>query len=183
MTRVPRHNHQPKKLQARETSRSIAKARPRRGLRKTRWQPELESLEVRQVPTVFVVNTPLDSVAVDLQTGKDATGQISLRSAIMAANAHPGADSIRLPVGVYKLTLPGANEDGGASGDLDITSDLTINGSGNSVIDGNALDRAFQILSGNVRISGVTIRGGSSSTGGGLLNVAGNVTLSNDTIS
>src|SRR5262249_1474360 len=124
-----------------------------------------------------------DSVAVDLHNGKDATGNISLRSAIMAANAHPGADSINLPVGVYKLTLPGANEDAAASGDLAIKGDLTINGSGNSVIDGNALDRVFQIHTGNVRISGVTIRNGSSSTGGGLLNVAGNVTLSNDTIS
>ncbi len=164
-------------------SRSILKSSSGRRARRGRCRPGLEWLEIRQVPTTFVVNTPLDTVAADLNTGKDATGHISLRSAIMAANAHAGADSISLPVGVYKLTLPGANEDGGASGDLDIKGDLTINGSGNSVIDGNSLDRVFEILSGNVRISGVTITRGSASAGGGVLNVAGKVTLSNDTIS
>ena len=82
---------------SRGMSRSGAKARPRRGSRGARWRPALESLEVRQVPTTFAVNTPLDTVAVNLQTGKDAQGHISLRSAIMAANASPGADTINLP--------------------------------------------------------------------------------------
>lgn len=160
---------------------SIPKAPTDRRARMRR-RPMLESLEVRQVPTAFAVNTPLDTVAVNLQTGKDAWGHVSLRSAIMAANTHPGADSISLPAGVYNLTIAGANEDGSATGDLDINGDLTIDGTGNSIIDAHGLDRDFETITGNIRISGVTIQGGSSQTGGGLLNVAANVTLSNDTI-
>ncbi|WP_422928047.1 hypothetical protein [Singulisphaera sp. PoT] len=173
-----------KPQQTRGTTQSFEGTGPAGRSRKARRRrPNLESLETRQVLSTFAVNTTADSVAVDLQTGKDATGHISLRSAIMAANAHAGADSITLPTGLFQLSIAGANEDNTATGDLDIKSDLTIDGTGNSVIDGNSLDRVFEILSGNVRISGVTIKGGLSSTGGGLLNVAGNVTLSNDTIS
>jgi hypothetical protein len=87
-------------------------------------------LEVRQTPAVFTVNTALDTVAANLQTGKDTTGHISLRSAIMAANAQPGADTILLPSGIFRLTIAGASEDVAASGDLDILSDLTIQGRG-----------------------------------------------------
>ena len=64
----------------------FARARSRRGVLKTRLRPFLESLEVRQTPAVFAVNTALDTVAVNLQNGKDVTGHISLRSAIMAAD-------------------------------------------------------------------------------------------------
>jgi hypothetical protein len=170
------------KVKIRGWKKAILGARSGRGVRKTRWRPGLELLEVRQTPAVFTVNTILDTVAANLQTGKDAAGHVSLRSAIMAANAQPGADTINLPSGSYKLTLPGASEDGGASGDLDIKSDLTIKGSGSSVIDGNSLDRVFEVLSGNVRISGVTIRNGLATQGAGLLNLGGNVTLANDTI-
>jgi len=35
-----------------------------------------------------------------------------------------------VPAGTYTLTIPGANEDANQTGDLDITSDLTINGAG-----------------------------------------------------
>jgi hypothetical protein len=170
------------KRQIRETSRPIAKARSRRSRRKRTWLPGMEALEVRQVPTTFVVNTTLDTVAANLQTGKDSAGHISLRSAIQAANAHPGSDAIKLPNGTLTITIAGANEDNDATGDLDIKGDLTIDGSNSTTIDGNALDRVFEVLSGNVRISGVTIRNGSAFAGGGLLNLGGSVTLSNDTI-
>jgi CSLREA domain-containing protein len=56
----------------------------------------------------------------------------SLREAIVAANA-PGADSIILPAGTYTLTIAGAGEDGALTGDLDITSDLTLTGAGADV--------------------------------------------------
>ena len=131
-----------------------AKARSGRDVRRNRCRPGLESLEVRQTPAVFGVNRFADTVAVNLQTGQDATGHISLRSAIMAANAHAGADSINLPAGIYRITLPGVGEDNAASGDLDIKGDLTINGSGAPVVDGNALDGVFEVFTGNVRISG-----------------------------
>ena len=62
-------------------------------------------------------------------------GDCSLREAIQAANtdtevdecpAGDGADTISLPSGTYFLSLPGADEDDNATGDLDITEELII---------------------------------------------------------
>src|SRR5271170_5415184 len=135
----------------------------RRGKRSaTNRRPWLEGLEARLVLSTFKVNTLLDTVAVDLKTGKDASGHISLRSAIQAANSKPNGDTIILPSGTIKLTIAGAGEDKSATGDLDVNGNLTIRGkgAGSSVIDGNSLDRVFQIFSGKVQISGVTIQHG-----------------------
>jgi hypothetical protein len=144
-----------KKVEAKGWARPVVKARSGRGVRTTRWRPGLEPLEVRQTPAVFTVNTLLDTVAVNLRTGTDAQGHVSLRSAIMAANALPGADTILLPNGTLKLTIAGAGEDAAARGDLDIRGDLTIQGRGHTgtVIDGNGLDRVFDVLSGTVSIA------------------------------
>jgi CSLREA domain-containing protein len=112
----------------------------------------------------------------------------SLREAIIASNASAGADTITLPAGTYTLTIAGAGEDGGATGDLDITGDLTINGAGaaTTIVNGNALDRVFHIVPGGVTVTfnNLTITGGSApaSNGGGLLN-EGTVTLNNCTVS
>jgi hypothetical protein len=150
---------------------------------KVRSSPRLEQLEQRVALSTFQVNTTLDTVAVDLHTGRDASGHVSLRSAIMAANAQGGSNTINLPSATdrYKLTIAGGYEDAGATGDLDITSNLTINGAGASstVIDGNNLDRVFHVLGGaKVNISGVTIENGRANEGGGLLNAGGQVKLS-----
>jgi len=156
----------------------------------TRMCPRLEALEGRVVLSTFTVNTTADAVAVNLKTGQDSTGHISLRSAIMAANANPRSDMIILPAGIFKLTIPGRGENNDKTGDLDISSNLTIKGqgAGTSIIDGNNLDRVFEILSGKVTISRVTIQhglamgdlgpGGVNYGGGGILNLGGNVTLS-----
>src|SRR5262249_50075922 len=135
-------------------------------------RPALEGLEARLVLSTFKVNTTLDSVAVDLKTGKDATGHISLRSAIQAANSKPNGDTIVLPTGTLLLTITGANEDNAATGDFDINGNVTIKGKGpkKSIIDGNSVDRVFQVLGGTVKISGVTIQHGLANEGGGLLN-------------
>ena len=74
--------------------------------RKTAIRPRIEELEPRVVLSTFKVNTTLDTVAVSLKTGKDASGHISLRSAIEAANAKPNADTIILPAGTFTLTIP-----------------------------------------------------------------------------
>jgi hypothetical protein len=74
-----------------ENKRRRARARPR--------------LEARVVMSTFYVNTTLDTVAADLLTGKDATGHISLRSAIMAADARGGATAPRPPVTTFSVRL------------------------------------------------------------------------------
>lgn len=47
----------------------------------------IEQLEDRVVPATFLVNIDQDTVVTNLSTGQDINGNISLRSAIMAANA------------------------------------------------------------------------------------------------
>ncbi len=160
---------------------SLFQKRRARGGRSTgRLRPDLEGLEGRVVLSTFRVNTTLDTVAVDLKTGKDAAGHVSLRSAIMAADAQGGTNKIILPAGTFLLTLAGANEDNDATGDLDIKANVSIKGrgAGNTVIDGNNLDRVIQVLSGKVSITGVTIQHGRvTGDGGGILNSGGQVGL------
>src|ERR1041385_5369148 len=56
----------------------------------------------------------------------------SLREAVIAANATPGADTITLPNigGPFRLTIPHTGADDATTGDLNITGDTTIIGSG-----------------------------------------------------
>ena len=80
----------------------------------------LESLEDRCVPAVFLVNTLADTQAVNLTTGEDAHGNISLRSALEAANSVGGGSQIDLTVGGdYRIAAggqanTGSNSNGGA---------------------------------------------------------------------
>ena len=77
----------------------------------------------------------------------------SLREAIDAANTNPGADDVPVPAGTYLLTL----------GQLVVSDDVDIAGAGqtNTIIDGNATGRVFEIqASTTVDISGVTIQNG-----------------------
>ncbi|MBT8140306.1 MAG: DUF4347 domain-containing protein, partial [Gammaproteobacteria bacterium] len=126
------------------------------------WQNTLAS---------FTVNTFADTVDANLGDGLalDAGGNTSLRAAIMEANALAGADSISLGSGTYTLTRAGTLEDLGSTGDLDITGDLTITGTGfnSTFIDGNNLDRVFDLLSGTSTLSGMTITGGDTTVAGG----------------
>ena len=147
--------------------------------RRPRSCPRLERLEERIALSAFQVNTTLDTVAVNLSTGRDAAGHISLRSAIMATNAQGGNNTIVLPNGNYKLTLAGANEDAGspATWTSPAISPSAARAPG-TVIDGNNLDRVIHVLRGATNISGVSIRNGLASAGGGLLNSGGQVTLS-----
>jgi len=94
-------------------------------------------------------------------------GDCSLREAIIAANAAPGADRIVLGSGLtYNLTLGPADASGAltaVSGDLDIVDALTIDGNG-SVVDAGGLDRVLDIQgSFLVTINNLSIRFGSAS--------------------
>jgi CSLREA domain-containing protein len=135
-------------------------------------RPRLEGLEDRAVPSTFMVNTALDEV-----TASD--GKLSLREAITAANAHAGADTVILPAGVFRITLPGANEDGNATGDFDTTDSVTIRGAGAglTVIDGQQQDRVFDVIGTapspiKVVFQGLTIRNGDVTGSGGGVRVA-----------
>jgi hypothetical protein len=145
-------------------------------------RPLGECLESRVVLSTFKVNSLLDTVAVNLKSGKDASGHITLRSAIMAADAKGGSDTIKVPSGTITLTIAGAGEDAGATGDLDIKGKLKISGksAGTTIIDGNQLDRVFQVRSGKVSVSNLTIQHGRvvGAGGGGILNSGGAVTWS-----
>ena len=79
---------------------------------------------------VFSVNSVTDGVDTTPGDGICATaaGTCSLRAAIQESNALMGPDTISLPPGTYALTLAGLAENRAASGDLDITDDLAING-------------------------------------------------------
>lgn len=106
----------------------------------------------------------------------DAGGNCTLRAAVMESNALGGAHTLTLPAGTYNLTAAGANEDACLTGDLDVTSQLTINGNSalNTFIDGNGGDRVFHILAaGTVNFSQVTVQGGlvTQGFGGGILNL------------
>jgi predicted outer membrane repeat protein len=104
-----------------------------------------------------------------------AKGSVSLRQAVLVANATPGADTITLHPGTYRLTRKG-DDVTGLAGDLDVTEDVTIEGdlAGGTIIDAHkAKDRAFEVLaSGALTLRHVTVKGGTTELdGGGILSV------------
>ncbi len=144
------------------------------------------------------------TIVVDTEAdGIDTAGDCSLREAIEAANtdaavdgctAGSGADVVRLTAGsTYLLTVAGASEDANQTGDLDISSDLTITVlNGRATIDGGGIDRVVHTIGAIVTIQDLTITGGRIvGGGGGILNdnatltldsviVTGNVALGSD---
>lgn len=103
-----------------------------------------------------------------------APGDCSLRGALLTAAADGGTSDVRLAAGTYQLTVAGAGEDLGQTGDLDVLAeDLILRGEGvdATVIDASVLaDRAMDIpfAAGlQVEIEGLTIRGGAVDAPGG----------------
>jgi predicted outer membrane repeat protein len=151
------------------TKKSPPRGRPAPGSSrrpKRTCRPGMEMLEDRRVPATFTVTTPLDIVA-------DADGQLSLREAITAANANPGADTIVVPAGVYKILAVMA-DDTNAAGDFDVTGSTLFQGAGAdaTVIDGQQIDRVFDVRgtaphSIEVTFQGLTVRNGLADAGGG----------------
>ena len=130
----------------------------------------------------FTVDSPSD--AVDIKPGdgvcQTAVGTCTLRAAIQESNKLAGADTIQLPADTYVITIPGTAGD--ASGNLDISDDVTIAGAGaqTTIVDGGGLDNVFSIvgIQKTVVISGVTIQNGSVSPatriGGGIFSRSSN---------
>ena len=117
-----------------------------------RWVVVLLSLALAQAAaaTTFPVTSPLDAVDAAPGDGTCATaGAVcTLRAAVQEANALAGADIITIPTGTYTLSIAGINENAAATGDLDVTDTLTINGSAGVTIDANAIDAVFDLQPG-----------------------------------
>ncbi|MEM7355754.1 MAG: choice-of-anchor Q domain-containing protein [Acidobacteriota bacterium] len=143
---------------------------------------------------------PVNDTADDLDQGPN--GNCTLREAIQAANTNlpvdacfpgdpaPMVDLIAVPTGTYLLTIPGAEEDGNLTGDLDVLEDTEIHGSGPgaTIIDGGGLDRVLHLGGDSTTtrtLSNLTIRGGvapnipgpGSGDGGGVYVVRGTITI------
>src|SRR5882724_4389657 len=133
----------------------------------------------RAVGTTFTVNDTVDAVDAVPGDGACATAgsACTLRAAIQEANAHTGPDMIMVPAGTYLLTIAGQAEDAAATGDLDITDDLTITGAGagSTILEGNGIDRIFDVFNtaSHVEISALTIRNGNPGPGAGPASTAG----------
>ncbi len=134
---------------------------------------------------VFNVNTTVDAVDSDTSDGVCLTtdGECSLRAAIQQANASSDADEVNLPAGTYELSLEGIKDDEGATGDLDVKSEITINGSGADqvAIDGIQSDRVFEVHTGaNLTLNSLTVRNGNAgqqTSGGGIQIYQGALTV------
>lgn len=146
-------------------------------------------LSMQKMPSAYAagitVNSTADVIADD--------GQCTLREAITAANtdtasglmagectAGNGDDAITLPADTYTLAIPSTGENSNVNGDLDINSNITINGAGADVtiIDGGAIDRVMHTLeTAVISLNNLTIRNGQigtvdgvrSGSGGGIL--------------
>ena len=137
--------------------------------------------------TVNSVNDGVDANPGDGQCETAVSGECTLRAAIQEANALPEADTIILPKGSHTLTLVGADEDDGATGDLDITDHLTIVGpdARRTIINGGKADRVLHIMGSSdsdpvrVKLTGITIQNGDagSGNGGGVFNSNGSLVV------
>ncbi len=112
------------------------------------------------------VDTYVVNKTEDTNDGVCTADDCSLREAVITANACGGEHAIELPAGIYPLTVAGTREDEAATGDLDLTADITLVGV-NSIVDGNGLDTVFHVLEpAAVEITSVIVQG---ANGAGIL--------------
>jgi CSLREA domain-containing protein len=147
---------------------------------------------------ITVLALPAAAATFDVTTTADGNdgacdAHCTLREAIMAANLDRDRDTINLPAGTYQLSIPGREEDQGATGDLDIRQRIDLRGSaeGSTIIDGNGIDRVLHVHLMDweeddeaTEITDVTITGGAapSRDGGGGLLINGALVLAHSTV-
>lgn len=140
---------------------------------------------VLAAPKTFTVNTTDDTVDANPGDGacKDASNNCSLRAAIMEANARAQGDTISVPAGDFLLTIDGGAEDAAATGDLDITTSLSIVGAGRDytrIAPDGIIDRVLHVTGAHtVALSGLTLMNGNEGDGGGIYNNGGALTITN----
>ena len=114
---------------------------------------DMGAYELLTVASPIIVSAVLDEVDTNL-----GTGNLSLREAIILANASPGADTI-----TFASSLDG-NELDLTLGHMTITDPVTITGRGlsNTIIDAQQMSRVFDITTtaGNVQLNGMTLKQG-----------------------
>ncbi len=132
------------------------------------WDSLLPTIQVTTADDV--VDGDVSSIAA-LLSNRGTDNHVSLREAVLAANAQQGMDTIVLGADTYSLTRQGRNELLSLTGDLDITDDLEIIGLGRerTIIDGLHLDRLFSIRNqASVSLAELTLtRGDAGTTGNG----------------
>jgi hypothetical protein len=122
------------------------------------WNPRVQRI-LKAAPLVvmfLLLNTRAARACSFNPTPDTADGSAnSLRHAIQMANASSEDCLIQLQAGTYTLTIANTNgqENMAAQGDLDITATghtVTIlgKGAGVSIVNGNGIDRVFQLLGG-----------------------------------
>ena len=144
----------------------------------------IEAAPAELEPLHLVVDTASDTT--DAAPGDrrcaDAIGMCSLRAAVQETNAFPGADTMQIGDTVDpQLSIAGSNEDAAATGDLDVTDALAIDGNG-SVVSANDLDRVLHVGATTVAVTDLTLRDGAAAAGAGLLNRGGDVRLDRVTV-
>ena len=131
--------------------------------------------------------TQLQAATIDVDTNNDeltVDGDCSLREAIEAANtdtavdmcaAGSGPDTINIPAGMYALKVMG-DDDVNLRGDLDVTSDIVLQGAGASttqilsIID----ERLLHVLPGaTVELHGLALQDGAAPAGTDNTNMGG----------
>ena len=123
-----------------------------------------EQAQWQGVLATYTVTSTVDVVGASLLPG-------TLRWAIGQANANVGTDTIVFAAnGTFNIAALVSGDDTNKTGDFDVLDSVNIvgNGTGNTIINGNGADRVFDVKSGTVSFSGLTIQGGASSSGAGL---------------
>jgi hypothetical protein len=137
------------------------------------WNPRLRRI-LKAAPLIvmfLLLNTRSARAACSFSPTPDPTADgssHSLRHAIQLANASGQDCTIQLQAGTYTLTITNTSgqDNTAAEGDLDITDSghtVTIEGkaASTSIVNGNGIDRVFQLLGGaNAIFRKMTIEGG-----------------------
>jgi hypothetical protein len=134
-------------------------------------------------PVNFVLNNLNLVVTTTLDETDDSDGLVSLREALARAQEFPGPHTITFDPAVFGTTPQTISlTDGPLS--LTDTQTTTIIGPGANLltVSGNNASQVFDIESGSVAISGLTVSGGKTVRGGGLDNNGGSLSLTDCTI-
>ncbi|HEX7314493.1 MAG TPA: Ig-like domain-containing protein [Pyrinomonadaceae bacterium] len=129
---------------------------------------------------------PLSNVCTLRKAVNNASDNLATYPQCQAGEASPVVDSIvfNLP-GTITFTLAGAGEEGGETGDLDVTGDLIITGHPDgTTIDAADLDRVFHVHPGaTLTLRNIHITNGRYPSGGAILVEGGTLNLENCTVS